>query len=232
MAMTVFILPGVAADMGTLSKERTNVEEVVERYIRAVGDRAALEKLATRICAGKETTDLTSREKPLYESHWFEDRAKMPFKYLLTTWTGGGIEKVCRDGETGWVKDRCGVREDKEAIGTKLAFLFDPQGPLHIAEYFPNLEFKGTQDMHGRSLHRLDPGDRDPAHYALFFDVEGGLLVGIGYYWELKGYREIDGVLFPFSVETSRKGGSTVYEFEEVTHNEKVGDEIFVMPTE
>lgn len=61
--------------------------------------------------------------------------------------------------------------------------------------------------------------------------VDTGLLVRIGYYWELKEYRKVDGVKLPFRVALSRKGGSSTYEFYLVKHNLPVEDVLFTAPS-
>ena len=81
--------------------------------------------------------------------------------------------------------------------------------------------------------------DRDPPLGAEAFDeladefaarVETGLLRRIGYYWDLTDYREVDGVMVPFRIARSRKGGSTTLVFDRVAHNVPLEDNLFHMP--
>lgn len=106
---------------------------------------------------------------------------------------------------------------DPELQDRKTNFLLDPQGPLRLEHYFPGLRPAGTRTVDGRLKYILE-SDLDPAYYALQFDVETGLLTGIGYYWTLSDYRLVDGVLLPFRIHKSRKGGSTVWEIDTVEH--------------
>jgi len=212
----------VAEDMPT-------VQQVLERYIAAIGGREAIEKLETRICIGKEITDLSSREQPIYESHYFKAVAKIPNSCYTEEWSDAGIFTQGYDGRTGWTKDQCGVRVDDRIGHWRLHWLLNPQNALRIEEYYPDLEIKGTTRLRDMVVYSLEsPAARQP----LYFDVDTGLLVGFGFNLEIHSYREADGVLFPHRVIESRKGGSTMYEFDEVRHNEPVDDSIFVMPEE
>jgi hypothetical protein len=203
------------------------VEQILERYIDAVGGRAALEKLETRVCIGKAITDLLSRKQPIYESHYFKAISKIPGSCYTEEWTDGGIFIEGYDGNIGWAKDRCGVRVDERIGKWRLNWLLNPQNALRIEEYYPDLEIKGITRARDMDVYSLE----SPAlHRPLFFDTATGLLVGFGHNWEIHDYREVDGVLFPHRVIMSRKGGSTMYEFDEVRHNEPVDDSIFIMP--
>ena len=57
-----------------------------------------------------------------------------------------------------------------------------------------------------------------------------GRTLRIGYYWDLDEYREVNGVLFPHKIATSRKGGSSTYLFDEVVQNQPLPDSLFAMP--
>lgn len=203
------------------------VEQILERYVEAVGGREALEKLETRVCVGKAITDLLSREQPIYESHYFKAVSKIPDCCHTEEWTDGGIYVEGYDGTIGWAKDRCGVREDERIGKWRLNWALNPQFALRIEQYYPDLELTGTIPVRDMVVYSLE----SPAlHRPLYFDTATGLLVGFGYNYEIHDYREVDGVLIPHRLIESRKGGSTLYEFDEVRHNEPVDDSIFVMP--
>jgi len=209
------------------AENNPSVESILEKYIDAVGGRKAIEKLTTRVCIGKEITDLTSRQKPIYESQYFEAHSKIPSSYRTETWTDAGNHIRAFDGTTGWMKDKYWIGRDESAGKRRLDWLLNPQNALQVEEYFPNLTLKGTQELRGHTAYVLESPS---LHRPLFFDTTSGLLIGFGHNWEIHDYREVDGVLFPYKIHMSRKGGSTVYEFETVEHNVEIDDSIFVMP--
>ncbi|UCC45564.1 MAG: hypothetical protein JSU65_06505 [Candidatus Zixiibacteriota bacterium] len=219
----------VAQESGRVAEDVPTVAGILERYVEAVGGREALEKLTTRVCTGKEITDLKSRQQPIYESHYFKAHSSIPMSYYTEEWTDAG--NYCRgyDGKVGWIRDKCGVKLDESAGKRRLDWLLNPQNALRIEEYFPDLTLEGTQDVQGHAVYVL----KSPQlHRPLFFDTTTGLLIGFGHNWEIHDYNEVDGVLFPHRVHLSRKGGSTVYEFERVEHNVEIDNSLFVMPTD
>jgi len=212
---------------GVNAEERPSVESILNRYAEAVGGRAALEKFSSRACKGKEITDLSSRQQPIYESHYFEAYAKIPRSCCISIWSDSETYRMGYDGIVGWTKDKCGVRQDDRAGKGRLEWLLNPQFALCIEDYFPNLTLTGTQHVRGMIVFALEsPESRQP----LFFDQQTGLLIGFGHNWEIHDYREIDGILFPHRITESRKGGSTTYEFSEVSHNVEIDDAMFAFP--
>ena len=231
LAITAFFcMPALLADAE--GDKSLTVDEILERYIKAVGGREALKKITTRICDIHEVTNLPTWDPPVFDTSDFEVYTKSPNRFLMISDSPEGIEKRGFDGKAAWIQDNDGVRQDEDAIVPKLAWLLNPQNALRIKEYFPELAVVNADKIAGRSVYALQPANLKKAHYTLYFDSESGLLVRIGYYWDLKDYRELDGVLFPHRIEMSRKGGSTTYEFTEVRHNVPVEDSLFVMPTD
>ena len=106
----------------------------------------------------------------------------------------------------------------------------DPQGALHIKDYFPGLTLTGKETLYGHEVYAVEPAGLKEAHYSLNFDIETGMLMYIGYYWELLDYWEVDGVKFPFRIAMSRKGGSSTYIFDKVKHNVPVDESLFTPP--
>jgi outer membrane lipoprotein-sorting protein len=215
----------------TESGKTITVEQVLQRYIEAVGGREAIAKLTTRVCNIREVTNLPTWDPPVFDTSDFETYTKSPNRFLMVSHSAEGIEKRGFDGEITWIQNKDSVRQDDEAIRLKLAWLLNPQNALHIREYFPELVLDTTDKTAGQNVYALQPANLDKAYYALHFDAKSGLLIRIGYYWDLRDYRKVDGVLFPHRIEMSRKGGSTTYEFIEVRHNVPLDDSLFVMPT-
>ncbi len=220
-----------ASEQANATRQEPTVASILERYISAIGGREALEKLTDRTCAGKEVTDFTLRKPPTYESLHLKVHTKVPTSYLLKKWSDMISHQEGYDGKIGWVKNENGVRNDDKAGMGKLAFLLNPQGSLHIKTYFPGLKFAGKSVVDGTEAYALEPDSSlPPEHYTLYFSAESGLLVAIGYYWAIKDYREVDGVMIPHQITRSRKGGSTVCELTTVTHNLALSDSLFAMP--
>ncbi len=228
----IFVLAAMVV-AGDESKPGTKitVSQVLTRYIEAVGGGEAIQKLTSRTCQGRVTTDLPSRKPPVFETKGFEGYAKMPNRCLIVFHPAESVDRRVFDGEVGWVQDRAGSRLEDEAIRTKLQWLLNPQGALKFEEYFPELSLMDTGYVGEAEVYVLESAKLPAEHYGLHFDVKTGLLIRIGYHWELHDYRGVDGVLIPHRMVTSRKGGSTTYEFENVQHNVKLRDSLFTVPS-
>jgi len=202
-------------------------EQILERYVAAVGGRAAIERLTTRTCSGREIDDRPYRG-PVVVSP-LESVSEVPGRFLFRLQHPDGTRTEGFDGEAGWRRDSGGWSRDDGIGQSKLAWFFDPQGVLRIREYFRDLEVVGLGEVNGRPVYVVQT-DRPAAHYSLHFDVETGLLTRIGYYNDLSDYRVIDGVRIPMRLVRSRKGGSTTWELTDVEHNLPVSEELFANP--
>ncbi len=86
----------------------------------------------------------------------------------------------------------------------------------------------GMTTLQGQKVHVVDISSDHSK--ALYFEEETGLLVRLGYNRELRDYREVDGVLVPFEVSLSRKGGSTTFYLESIEQNQPVDPTLFAPP--
>jgi hypothetical protein len=225
------LVAGMAAvDADEAATAGITKQEVIDRFVAALGGREAIEKLDSRHCRGRVTDDLRSRANPYFKETDFEAWTSVPHRCRFDLYKEGFVDRRGFDGRKGWIADSAGVRRDEEAIRSKLAFLLDPQGALDIEYYFPELTYVGQRALYGATVNSLEPADLKPEYYTLYFDIESGLLVGIGYHWEVRDYRDVDGVMFPHRIVCGRKGGATTFDILEMQNNAVTDDSLFEMP--
>ncbi len=177
-----------------------DADAVLERFVEAVGGRAALESLDVRRFRGTIVQDLTWKEPTHQET---------PF--VAEAYGDGGI----RYAESA---DWADLPElDNGEPRRKLRWLMHPRFALVVGEFFPNLRVTGREVRNGRSVIVLAPRDLPYEHYALYFDEKAGLLRHVGYHNDVKDWQAFDGVLFPCRWVFGRKGGHTTYVFEQIT---------------
>lgn len=203
--------------------------QVIQRYIEALGGRAAIEGLLTRVLIGRETTDLDWTPS-VHEVVPITAYSKTPDRFLMVGHTADGLRCHGFDGAVAWQQGPSGVTRDVEAPDLKISWLVSPQNALRVSGCFPGLKVSGREYIGSTPVYVLEPAGLDRAHYALYFDADTGLLVRIGYYTELQDYRYVDGVKFPHRVSQSRKGGSTTYVFDLVAHNLPLDSILFAAP--
>jgi hypothetical protein len=204
-----------------------DIETIIERYIEAVGGREAITALSTRITTGRVIDDRPYRGPVVTEP--FVCHVQVPDRWALTVADGDAARREGFDGQSAWRADADSVRSDQRARRSKLAWVMNPQGPLRLRQYFGELELTGSERVGGRLVYVVET-DRKHAHYSLRFDAASGLLVQIGYYWTLEDYREVDGVLVPFRIAMSRKGGSTTYVVDRLEHGAAIDESLLAAP--
>lgn len=227
LAIECLAMGGTAPRWATTQDTLPTLEEVLERHVEAVGGRQAIERLTTRVITGRQVTDLPSRLPPVYESDEFVIYAKVPGKYLYVQQSVRGPHQDGYDGRACW-RSIGGEVELDAHYDPRFAWFVDPQNAIRMWEHFPEMRLRGTGTLRGRLMYLVDVDD-DESH-TLYFDAESGLLVRLGYNREIDDYREVDGVLVPFSMAISRKGGASTFIVETIEHNVEIDDPEFAVP--
>ncbi len=212
----------------TLSETDLTLPEVLARYLETVGGSAAIARIGSRIIQARVVTDLPTWDPPVFEVDTLTVYSKAPDKYLIIHRTPRGTMLEGFDGAEAWKRDVHGKLIVSHVSGGRDAWLVDPLYATRLREYFPEMEFLGTSVLDGREVYAVETDDRH-AH-RLYFDCATGLLVRLGYNRKIGDYRDVDGVLIPFEVEYSRKGGSSTFVFDSVVQNVEIDDAIFSVP--
>jgi hypothetical protein len=194
----ILVMVAVAGAAG--AGELPGKQEGLDRFVAAVGGRQALLDRPTLRYEGVIIQDLS----------WTDPQhTETPF-----------VAEASPDGtvlhaETDRLEDL--PAHDTGQPRNKLRWLMHPRCALVVEEFFPDLEVVRKEVRNGRPVVVLEPAGMDPAYPALYFDEETGLLNHIGFYNDLKEWREVEGVLFPHVFAASRKGGHTTHHFEAIT---------------
>lgn len=182
--------PPVAADLPT-------TRAVLDRFVAAVGGRAALDRLSVRHYRGTIVQDLTWTDPQHQET---------PF---LAEADAAGCVRYAEAAAWGDLPD-----SHATDLGDKLRWILHPRFASRVEEFFPGLMVTARETRDGRPVVVLTPRDLNPAYYALSFDEETGLLSHVGYHNDLRDWRVENGVLYPHRWVFGRKGGHTTYVFD------------------
>ena len=202
--------------------ELPTLEQILDRYVEALGGREAIAKLETRTITGKQIDDRPYKGPPMETA--LEAWAAAG-SWAMVLHQDEGDHKEGWDGDLNWVWKTGQPVQANDYPNAKLAFIFNPQGPLMVAKHFPNPTVTGTWDYDGKLYYKVE-NDLKFEYYTLYFEVETGMLTRIGYHWWLEDFRTVDGVKVPFKVVRGRKGGSTNLYFDTVTHNAEVAGQL------
>jgi len=213
-------------------------DEIIERYIRAIGGEAPIDRMTTRILRGSETiTDrgMAPVTSPIEISQAAGDRM------LIVRSVTGGPSIQGFDGKRGWIRDSRGLREMDGKEDASLKREADFYRYLKIKQTYPQLRVLSKDKIGGREVWVVGATSRDDSRERLYFDVETGLLVrkyvtfrtafgGIPEVTDFDDYREVNGMKLPFTIKWSRPPYGYVRSFSEIKVNASVDPSKFKLP--
>ncbi len=209
-------------------------DQLLEKYLQAVGGAAAIDKVSSRVMKG--TITFGDRTVPI------EIFAKDPDKRVSFTHTPDGDSITAFDGHEGWlgapgrpVHEMHGPDIDAAAIDADLHF------PAHLKETFNELHVHGMEKIGDHNAYLLIGQREAKTPLELYFDAQSGLLLRLLRYAETPlgrlptqidyaDYREVGGVKIPFRWTLARPGGRFTIQIAEVKQNVPVDDAKFAKP--
>ena len=214
-----------------------SADDILNKYVEAIGGQAAIDKLKTRTAKG---TIVQANGNSLQ----FELYQATPDKfYFLVTTPQGPFERGF-NGLVAWEKNASGIRK---VTGGELANFKAGNGLfslINLKEQYARPPRARRDKIGDREVFVLDGTTTDGKRMRLYFDASTGLLLRrvtgtptmIGIIPEqvdFEDYREIDGVKFPFTARASTiEVGNPVSTrtFTEIKVNAPVDDSMFKMP--
>ncbi len=214
------------------------VDQILEKYVQAIGGKSAIEKATTRISKGTQTSSAGGAGMPL------EITQQAPNK-LVIAMTTPQQAVIARgyNGTTAWMKTPRGQRE---LTGSELEQM------RRNADFFWMLKLRQiSKDMMVLGKEKVSERDAyivgamvSPTHIeTLYFDTQTGLLLRIktledsmiGWMPEqvdYEDYRDIDGVKVPFTIKQSYVDPwiGWTRSFTEIKFNVPVDESKFNMP--
>lgn len=214
------------------------VDEILDKYVKALGGKEAIEKLTSR--TGKGTMELEG----MGLSGPIETYAKAPSKNaMFIDFQGVGKFVKVFDGEKAYeLNPMEGLRE---IAGIELAQFkrsSDFYESLNYKKHFTKLEVQGKEKVGEADAYVVvgTPAAGDPEK--LYFAVESGLLVRADMNAEtaqgklaieayLSDYKEVDGVKVPHSLRQVSSAVTFVIKLSEVKNNVTIDDAKFAKPS-
>lgn len=198
-----------------------SVDTILEKYVQALGGRAALESIGSRMTrltllrsklvnAGTASATVIARG----EAWTMEITQKAPDKYLSISDTPGGIVTQGFNGSVGWVKSSSGQRPLSGAALAQLKRQADLQRELKLREQYPRMTVVGKENLADREAWVVEAFMPEQRRERLFFDAQSGLLLrrvaltrtALGddpEQTDYEDYRAVDGVKLPFKIIVS-----------------------------
>lgn len=209
------------------SKIAVSAEEVIAKYIDAVGGEEAINKIKTLVTKSSFSTQGMEIEIVIHQ--------KESLKLLVETkMAGNTMAKQIFDGERGYVASPMGSQEivGNDLIGLKASAVIFPE--LNYEKLGYTLKMRDIESVDGKDAYKIaitNPAGITSIH---FFDVESGLRVkeindseqgsSIVTY---KNYISIEEIKFPFEFEQSMGMQMLEMKVSEILINSEIDDSIF-----
>jgi photosynthetic reaction center cytochrome c subunit len=232
--LSVRVTEPKTAETEAQSNAGPSADQIIDKYVKAVGGSVGIEKINSRVMKGTISFDDKSFPIEIY--------AKTPDKRISFAHMPQGDSITAFDGHQGWL----GMtgRPVHEMRGTELdaaALDADLQLATHLRGLFTKLELHGIERISDRDAYVLI-GERDAKPpIRLYFDEQSGLLIRMLRFGntalglmptqiDYADYRDADGVKIPFRWTLARPNGKFTIQLTEVKQNVPVDDAKFAKP--
>jgi hypothetical protein len=217
------------------------VDQILDRYVQAIGGATALSKLTSRVMMMTlviEGSDVTVS---------FESYAQAPNKQVQIGQVklGNGIEFEISRGFNGTVGWSLNATEGgfRELSGTELASEkreAEFYREIMLRELYPKMALKGQAKVGGNTAYCIEATPPEGAPEKWFFEAQTGLLIRSEFISEsavngkvpvetyFEDYREVDGVKLPFTVRMPSQ--KYTFKVNRVWHNLSIVDAMFKSP--
>jgi photosynthetic reaction center cytochrome c subunit len=214
---------------------KANVDAILNQYIQALGGRAALERVTTRVMTGMMVTQ-GGMKAPL------EVYEKAPNKTLTIFRAPHGTNQMGFDGATGWTKTpEQGLREEAGGALDMIKSEAEFYKELKLEDRYSKLTLLGLAQLDTREVYVIEAAPSRGQPERLYFDRQTGLLVRLDRVPNLgpqkmqmhtyfEDYRAVDGVKLPFAIRRARPGFTWTYQFDEIKLNVPLDDSRFNKP--
>jgi hypothetical protein len=213
------------------------IDQVLDKYVTAVGGRAALEKITSRVSKGTMEIPDAGMSGTMTISE------KAPDKSLAVIEIGGmGVIRDGTDGVNSWeespqtgLRDKTGV----ELADARRSATFNVE--LKLKTIYKTLAVTGREKVGSRDAYVVlaTPAEGSPSR--MFFDVETGLMVRQSMTREspngpvevdvyLEDVRVVEGIKQPFVVRQVTAQFTIVFRLSEVKYNVPLDDAMFKRP--
>lgn len=224
-----------AENAAIAAKPLPTADEILDKYLQAVGGREAVEKITSRV----EKASLTVPGGPEVPIDIF---AKAPDKRISMMHMRDGDSITAFDGHQGWLSNpgrpaRPMTEQESNVAGLDAQLHFAAE----VKQLFASFRVQPAQKIGEHEVYLVQALREGKPPVGLYFDLDSGLLVRMIRYTEtplgrnpsqvdFADYRAADGVKIPYRWTLARPGQRFTIQVSEVKQNVPVDDSQFAMP--
>jgi len=235
----VIVAPAAAAASPKFITDATlpTLDQVLLKYVEAVGGKAAQMRLTSR--AAKGTVDIVG----VSNGGRLESYAIAPNKSLLVMKIDMvGVMRQGFDGRNGWEQsEQSGLRASTGVGLASLARDAEFYHDLKLKELYARIRLVGKVKHGFREVYLVEGTPRLGNPEMLYFDIESGLLVRRDVTRQtshgpvhaeiyFSDWHTVDGVKIPFKTTQKMSNQTFIFTLQEVTHNVPIDETIFRRP--
>ena len=223
-----------ASAPGATENSGPSADQLLDKYVQAVGGAAAIDKVTSRIMKG--TIDFGGKSLPI------DIYAKEPEKRISFTHMPEGDSVTAFNGQEGWlgtpgrpVREMHGSDLDGASIDADLHLA------THLKTMFTEMSLEGQEKVGDRDTYVVVGRREAKPPIRLYFDQQSGLLLRLVRYGETAlgwmptqidyaDYRDTNGVKIPYRWTLARPSGRFTIRVNDVKQNVPVDDAKFAKP--
>jgi len=175
---TTLVLPTVSKDVETDAQlQLPSVDQIVSKYVQALGGEPALRKVTTRVISGTQTVP-TGPGGTVPVPAALERSQKAPNLVVSTYKTPTYAISDGFDGTKAWTQDFRGRVVESGAIDqTRAKRDADFYLPLDLKQAYAKMQVEGVENVNGHDAYVVTAQPQGEREERLYFDVETGLLL-------------------------------------------------------
>lgn len=240
MALSASLFLSLALSLPAVAADPPTVDSILSKYVTAVGGKAAIEKVNSRLFKIKiESESMAPSQGEVY--------GKMPNKQASQVELSGiGTMNEGFDGAIGWVKspwEGLRTKSGDELAKAKREAEFHRE--LKMKTLYPDLAYKGTEKIGEEEAYILEAKPTATSKEKFAFSTKTGLLLRQDSEFEgpqsrvnvtvlVQDYKTVDGIKVPSQLKMKYSMADQAFEFTmkfvEVKFNPPIDDSKFAKP--
>jgi outer membrane lipoprotein-sorting protein len=235
------------AALCAVQAQAQTADEVVERHLAALGGRAALAKLDSRIARGTITVSIQGVDisGPIETYNKAPNKARNYSKLDLSQFGAGEVVVDSRcDGKAGFLGNS--MQGDRDLSGNQLQSMLNATFPTPLLNYKDagaKIELTGKDKVGDRAVYVLLYTPKAGLPSRQYFDAENYQLLRVvakvdipelggetEQTTDLSDYREVDGVKLPFTLHILNSAQAVTISLSSVEHNKPIDEAMFSKP--
>lgn len=209
-------------------------DQLLDKYLAAIGGQAALQKVTSRVESGK--LDANGHQLSI------EVYAKAPDKRISTMHLPNGDSITAFDGKQGWLSNAGHPHSMSAAENDAARIDSDFYFASHVKTLFQKFIVAPGEKIDGHDTYLVVGRNEGQPPLRLYFDQQSGLLLRLVRYAETAlgrmptqidyaDYRDADSVKIPYRWTLARPGNRFTIQIDEVKQNIAVDDAKFAQPS-